>query len=136
MDPLLQFYVSGHSFMEADSIHGNIEREIKRRLTPKTNIHTPDDANEVIWHATAQGYEVKEKTAEDVMDWKNVHSHLMGKRGVPSMMKVRAMSFTQVCGSKHMRTANNIAMFLLQFTFMYMTCRIDECEVSSILFCN
>ena len=47
-----------------------------------------------------------------------VHSQLLGKRGVPSMMKVRAMSFTQVCGFKHMHTANNIAMFLLQFTFM------------------
>ena len=104
--------------MEADSIHGKIERAFKRRLTPKAKIHTPDYANEVIRHAVTQGYEVKEKTAEDVMDWKNVHSQLTGKRGVPSMMKVGAMSFIEGCGFKHMRTANNIAMYLLQLTFM------------------
>ena len=84
----------------------------------EVKIHTPDDANKVNRHAVTQGYEVKEKTAEDVMDWKNVHSQLMGKRGVPSMMKVRAISFTEVCGFKHTRTANNIALFLLQLTFM------------------
>ena len=93
---LLQFYVSGHSFMEADSVHGNIEREFKRRLTPTARIHTPSAAMDVISHACSIGYEVEELSADLRQDWKAIHRQLMGTRGVPSMMQVRAISFTKV----------------------------------------
>ena len=94
---LLQFYVSAHSFQESDSVHGNIEREFKRRLTPTARIHTPSTAMEIIGNSCSNGYEVIELAADSRHDWKDVHRKLMGTRGVPSMMQVRAISFTKVC---------------------------------------
>ena len=56
--------------MEADSAHGNIERELKRRLTANSRLHTPSAAMEAIGRAIRAGYETHELCAEDRYDWK------------------------------------------------------------------
>ena len=76
---LLQFYVSGQSFQDSDSVHGNIEREFKRRLTPTSRIHTPSTAMEIIRNSSSNGYEVIELAADSMHDWKDVHRKLMGQ---------------------------------------------------------
>ena len=58
-------------------------------------IHTP--STEIIGNSCSNGYEVKELAADSRHDLKDVYRKLMGTRGVPSMMQVRAISFTKVC---------------------------------------
>ena len=86
--------------METDSAHGNIERELKRRLTANSRLHTPSAAMEAIGSAIRAGYVTDELCAEDWYDWKDVHAQLMGNKSVPSMMKVRGISFTKVSQNK------------------------------------
>ena len=83
--------------MEADSAHGNIERELKRRLTANSRVPMPSAAMEAIANAIRSGYETHKMYAEDRYDCEEVYEQLMGNKSVPQIMKVRGISFTRVC---------------------------------------
>ena len=92
-----QYFVPGHSKMEADGMHGNIQRKLKQLVDHSNRIFTPSAPHDVFRTATQTPYKVVELASEDRVDFKQLFDDICRPNAFEGIKPKFGLQFKKVC---------------------------------------